>query len=142
MGKKGIIVHLGLEDELKDECEEDYQELKKNIGIDKTGLVKDIYQYMMMPEKDELNPNGYTPAQIKTAKVVKKAYDKSDSRDLCFGYKTNTGARGTMYFSDKFSSHPDAFHEGKNTTEFGNLEEKVGQEEVYLTAAVSDIGGK
>ena len=142
MENQGIIVHLGAEDAIRDKCREEYQELEKNIGKDKTGLVKDIFDYMMMTREDELNPEGYTPAQINTAKIIRKAYDEDGRGTSGFRYKTDTGGFAWMYFDKKLSSYLDAFHTEDGSVEFGNLEETIEQEHVYLIAETTPIGGR
>ena len=147
MGEGGITVHLGLEDILRDSYPEEYQELKKNIGGDKTILVRDIYNYMMNPKKDDLNPE-YTENQKDLMRFIEKKYKEESSPR--FKYRANTGGVRWMDFNDKLSNYPDAFHReesGDNAeyVEFGKLEEinpNLANEHVYLEAHQEIIGGK
>jgi hypothetical protein len=142
MGNNGIIVHLGLDDMLKESFGEDHQELRKNIGTDKSILVRDVYDYMINPEKDELNPDGYTPEQVKTAHFIEREYGEVQHTPN-FIYETNAGRPAFMHFNEKLSKYPDAFHlQNQGNVEFGNLEEQVTEEHVYLKATDQAMGGK
>lgn len=140
MGKNVIIVHLGLEDRLKESYSENYQELKKNLGEDKSILVQDVYSYMVNPEKDELNPEAYTEDQKDLVDVIKKKYNEIMHPQ--FKYEINSGGMGWMKFNEKLSKYPDAFHAKGSNVEFGNLEEQVAEEHVYLQAHEEIIGGE
>jgi hypothetical protein len=143
MESKAIVVHLGLEESLKGSLPGAVQEVKKNIGKDKSGSVQDLYTYMMMAGSDELNPSAYTPEEMELAEFIKeKVYDaQTQGSPRQFMYKAVSGGRGYMEFSEKLSKYPDAFHPGNSNVEFGNLEETVEQEHVYLEAHRQHIGG-
>lgn len=141
MGNNGIIVHLGLEDVLREEFPKDCKELKKNIGIDKTSLVRDVYNYMMDPESDALNPQEYTSEQGELVNFIKKEYD-SQRTSQKFKYRSNAGGMGYMNFDEKLSRYPDAFHTGGIDIEYGNLEENTEKEHVYLEAHRELVGGR
>lgn len=144
MGDKDITVYLGLEESLRDMFEgqgREYEILKKNIGSDKNALVEEVYNYLLAPQEDELNPEGYTEKQKDMAEFIKENYEGKSNPFLT--YESNAGGSSFMYFDDKLSSYPDAFHEGSSEgEEFGNLEEEILEEEVYLKAANQATGGK
>lgn len=141
MGNNEIIVQLGLEDMLKESYSENYQPLEKNIGSDKNILVRDLYNYMVNPERDELNSEGYTEDQKDLVDFIEKEYN--EARHPQFKYKLNLGGMGYMQFNQKLSNYPDAFHTGGSNVEFGNLEESsLEKERIYLEAHRETIGGK
>lgn len=147
-----IIVHLGLHEQDYIEFEEDnpnieYEELKKNIGEDKHILVEDLYRYMINSEKDDLNEKRYNENQGKLVEFIENMYQPGMTEEPYFNYKNGPGENdwSTMYFRDKLSKYPDAFHQGyssDNDEEFGSLDEEVLKEHVYLNARYQATGGE
>ncbi len=140
MEKKPVVVHLSLDDPLKDLFKGECTELKKNLGPSRDALVKEVFNYLMNPTADENNPQEYTRPQRELADFVKGQYNVKHIPSII--YQNREGSLGYMRFDEPLSKYPDAFHPGDSSREFGNLEEKATDENVFLSATPQDMGGK
>ncbi len=130
MKNKAIIIHLGLDEAFRAAFSGECSELVK-ILANKDILIRQVYNYLMDPSADKLNPKKYTESQREFVNFVKEHYEyilKYVPQSLSFIYKTEDGTKGFMKFDKKLLQYQDAFHK------FGNLEEHI-----YLTATQADI---
>lgn len=141
MGDQKVLVHLGLDEPFQDDFPGECRELVKNIGSKRDVMVRDVYNYLMNPSADELNPEEYTPVQRDLVTFVRKRYDEV-SHTPNFMYQIRPNVDGFLQFNEKFSRHEDAFHDEESIRKVGNLEERTVEKHVYLKATPQDMGGR
>lgn len=148
MGDQKLLVHLGLDTPFQDDFSEsgiECRELVKSIRGRRDVVVRDVYDCLMNPSADELNPKEYTPAQRALVAYVRERYDAVShipGYTPNFMYQIRPDITGFLQFDEKLSQHEDAFHEKESTRKVGNLEERTVENHVYLMATPQDYGGR